>query len=423
MKKFLFCIALAACFSGPVNAADTARVLFIGNSYTAVNNLPDIISQMALSGGDVLQYSSNTPGGSTFQQHSGDATTLSLIAQGGWDYVVLQGQSQMPSFPDNQVATEVYPYAKILDSLVHQSNPCAHTVFYMTWGRENGDASNCPVFPPVCTYEGMDSLLQLRYTIMADSNSAFLSPVGRVWHSLRQNNPGIDLYQADESHPTENGSFAAACSFYSLFFNKNPANLNYNYTLNAADAAIIKTTAENIVFDSLTFWQRFDPLPTADFIFVSNGNGSYNFMPSGYVPHVTGYEWNFGDGSPNAFLTNPTHTFTTADSFTVCLTVFTPCDTVTTCKTIGVGPVGIGDLTRDKDVILYPNPVKDLLRFRGKKGNYQYDLFTITGKKLRSGTVTVPGQLSIGSASPGMYILQMQDEKGRRETLKITVSK
>jgi len=291
----------------------------------------------------------------------------------------------------------------------------------MTWGRKNGDASNCAVFPPVCSYEGMDSLLQLRYTNMADSNSAFLSPVGRIWHSLRQNYPGIELYQADESHPAESGSFAAACSFYSLFFNKNPGNLNYNYTLNAADAAIIKTTARNIVFDSLTYWQRFDPLPVADFTFVSNGNGSYTFMPAGNVPHVTGYEWNFGDGSANSFSANPIHTFTTADSSTVCLTVFTDCDTVTSCKTIGVGPVGISGLTSDKSIRLYPNPVRDLLQLTGKKGNYQFNLFTITGKKVRSGAVTVPGRLSFGPASPGIYILQMQDEKGQRQNFKITV--
>ncbi|NDD55938.1 hypothetical protein EBZ39_19080, partial [bacterium] len=118
---------------------------------------------------------SSTPGGYTFQQHSIDVNTLNYIQQGGWDYVVLQQQSQMPSFPDNDVIANTYPYARFLDSMINEYNDCAETVFYMTWGRQNGDASNCANWPPVCTYQGMDSLLRLRYTNMANDNNAILS--------------------------------------------------------------------------------------------------------------------------------------------------------------------------------------------------------------------------------------------------------
>ena len=38
------------------------KVLFIGNSYTEVNNLPQIISDIASSMGDTIQISSYTPG-------------------------------------------------------------------------------------------------------------------------------------------------------------------------------------------------------------------------------------------------------------------------------------------------------------------------------------------------------------------------
>jgi hypothetical protein len=166
-------------------------VLFLGNSYTYVNDLPKTIADMALSTNDTLIYDSNCPGGYTLQGHATNATSLNKIKQGNWDYVVLQEQSQYPSFPINQVETDVFPYAKLLDSLIHVSNPCAETVFYMTWGRKNGDASNCPSWPPVCTYNGMDSLLRLRYETMATSNKALLSPVSVVWKYLRTNNPLI----------------------------------------------------------------------------------------------------------------------------------------------------------------------------------------------------------------------------------------
>jgi hypothetical protein len=169
-------ISLIAAFlcSGLVVQAKTLRVLFIGNSYTAVNNLPSQIAQLADGTHDTLIYDMSAPGGYTFQQHTTNTTTLSKIQQGNWDYVVLQEQSQLPSFPDAQVASDVYPYAHALDSIIHENNPCAKTIFYVTWGRKNGDASNCAFFPPVCTYDGMDSLLQLRYSKWLSSTAVLL---------------------------------------------------------------------------------------------------------------------------------------------------------------------------------------------------------------------------------------------------------
>lgn len=69
-------------------------------------------------------------------------------------------------------------------------------------GKKEGDAGNCPFWPPVCTYSGMDSLLNLRYRMMAEDNDALLSPVGQVWHYIRDNHPEIELYNADMSHPS-----------------------------------------------------------------------------------------------------------------------------------------------------------------------------------------------------------------------------
>lgn len=43
----------------------TKKVLFLGNSYTAVNNLPQMMADVAVSAGDSLWFDSNTPGGYT----------------------------------------------------------------------------------------------------------------------------------------------------------------------------------------------------------------------------------------------------------------------------------------------------------------------------------------------------------------------
>ncbi len=230
------------------------RALFLGNSYTYANNLPQMVADAAISTGDTLLFDSNTPGSYTLKMHSTNAASLAKIAAGNWDYVVLQEQSQLPSLPDENVAVEVFPYARLLDSLINTQNFSPETAFYMTWGRKNGDATICPQWPPVCTYEGMDSLLNLRYRMMADSNNAIVSPVGAVWKFIRESFPQIELYQADGSHPSVAGSYAAACSFYTAFFRKDPTFITYNAGLPDADASKIRAAAKIVVYDSLAKW-------------------------------------------------------------------------------------------------------------------------------------------------------------------------
>jgi hypothetical protein len=148
--KNSFCLIVLFCTAFIVNG-QTTNVLFIGNSYTFVNNLPQTLTDIALSKGDTLMYDISTPGGYTLNLHTTNATTLSKINSQAWDFVVLQEQSQLPSFSPVQVATDVFPFARHLDSLILVNDSCTETVFYMTWGRKNGDLSNCAVYPPVCT--------------------------------------------------------------------------------------------------------------------------------------------------------------------------------------------------------------------------------------------------------------------------------
>jgi hypothetical protein len=195
-------------------------VLFLGNSYTSYNNLPNLVANVAASVGDTLEFDSYTPGGYSFQLHSNDSNAIAKIKSKAWHYVVLQEQSQLPSFPWPLVESNVFPFAKKLDSMVKENNTCSRTIFYNTWGRKNGDPSNCASWPPVCSYAGMDSLLSLRYKWMADSNAALISPVAAVWKQIRNTDSSIELYQSDESHPSLAGSYAAACCFYATIFSK-----------------------------------------------------------------------------------------------------------------------------------------------------------------------------------------------------------
>ena len=255
MKKTVSFIALLLCVTVLMAQGERKRVLFIGNSYTDVNNLPQLVQRVAESAGDVLEYESNTPGGCTFQQHCTNRS-MSLIQQGGWDVVVLQEQSQLPSFPQSQVEVEVFPYAQQLVEAVYTNNPDGEAMFYMTWGRKNGDERNAPYFPVLGSYEGMDSMLYERYMYMARQYDASVCPVGRVWRYLRTNNPEIELYQPDESHPSLAGSYAAACAFYTLIFHRSQLHITYQPEIGIAQAVTIREAVQRVVFDTLRFWLR-----------------------------------------------------------------------------------------------------------------------------------------------------------------------
>ncbi len=261
MKTKILFLAVALLALSASLQAQPKKVLFIGNSYTEVNNLPRLVQLVSESAGDRLEYQSNTPGGCTFQQHCNNHS-MNSIRQGGWDVVVLQEQSQLPSFPQPQVEVELFPYAQQLVEAVYNNNPEGEAMFYMTWGRKYGDQQNAPYFPVLGTYEGMDSMLYERYMYMARQYDASVCPVGRVWRYLRTNYPEIELYQSDGSHPSLAGSYAAACAFYTLIFHRSPQYITYPHNIHdsleidSSQAVIIREAVQTVVFDTLSFWLR-----------------------------------------------------------------------------------------------------------------------------------------------------------------------
>ena len=235
---------------------DSLNVLFIGNSYIASNNLPGLIASIANYMGDNLNFQTSLVGGATLQNHTTNNNTINLILDGNWDYVILQEQSQYPSFPLWQVEQEVFPYASDLSQIIHETNDCGDVVFFMTWGRENGDQSNCTNWPPICTYEGMDDLLKERYLMMANENNAQVSPVGAVWRYIRDAEYDIDLYGPDGSHPSFLGSYVAAVCFYTTLFRKNPLEIPWYSELGVSEnnVELINAVVNSVVFNDLNQW-------------------------------------------------------------------------------------------------------------------------------------------------------------------------
>jgi len=406
MKKLYFMLILFSMHS--LYSQDTKNVLFLGNSYTSVNNLPSLVQQVAASTGNTFTYDSNTPGGHRLKGHITNTTSINKIQAGNWDYVVLQDQSQYPSFPDVQVAIEVYPYATQLSNLIKQYNPCAKPAFYMTWGRENGDAGNCAGWPAVCTYESMDDLLRQRYQIMANDNNGIASPVGAVWRYLRTNHPTLDLYSGDGSHPSLTGSYAGAITFYCTLFRKDPTLVTFNSSLSNADATIIKNAVKLVVFDDLAEWNidKYDPIAT-----FNNINTNETFTFTNTSQNAISYAWDFGDGNTSTD-ENPAHTYATIGDFTVTLTIANCEKTDVTTNDITVNALGVEDEEYNANFTLVKNPVDNILEIESSKfnsGNYTLEVYSVIGQRIfkKQSTLQTNQKINTSSLQSGIYLIQV----------------
>ena len=206
-----------------VKRAKKLRVLFIGNSYSF--KIPQQFKKLAQAEGHKLEVAQETKGGWTLAKHAASRQTLDRIAKGKWDIVVLQEQSQLPSFGESQRQQKMYPAAKSLAAAIREAG--AIPVFFLTWGRKDGDQQNLKSFPND-TYTAMQERLTQGYDRAANqAGEAWVVPVGKVWATLRAEKRDHYLYANDGSHPSAGGNYLGACVFYTTFYDAevdNPSN-------------------------------------------------------------------------------------------------------------------------------------------------------------------------------------------------------
>lgn len=397
MKNIQLLLCLSLIFNYSIGQT-TKKVLFLGNSYTSVNNLPALISNLAISKGNNLVYDSNTPGGHRFLNHAVNQTSLAKITSDNWDYVVLQAQSQEGAFPDGQLDTEVYPYAEILNDSVKANNPCSESMFYMTWGRENGDQQNCQFYPPFCTYNGMQERLRYAYLNMANDNDASVAPVGVAWRYVRENHPSIDLYTADESHPSIYGSYLAACVFYTSIFREAISGSTYYASISQTDAEILQDVASMIVLDSMNTWNIGAYDLQADFSYTINGS-EVNFTNTS--SNMGNSYWDFGDGN-SSNLSSPTHQYGSISSFNVMLVEDDGCKQDTTYQTIDLNTTGL--VENKGDLIL--TQTESNLKLISLKSYTSFEIYALNGKKVLIGKMN-SDQINIESLDKGVYVLRL----------------
>jgi len=357
-----------------------------------------MLQSLAAAMGDTLIFNQSDPGGYTLQEHLSYPPTIALILSQQWDIVVLQEQSQFPSFPPSQVDTQVYPYARKLDSIIHASYSCTQTMFMMTWGHANGDPGNCAYYPVVCTYNGMQRRIRESYLQMTLDNNAIVAPVGATWKLVRDSFPSIGLYQSDDSHPALSGSYLQACVLYSSIFHKRTAGCTYLAGVLPADAAILQRIADKVTMDSLTLWQQHGHYPYAGFSYALSGNTAAFTSDN---PIITANNWAFGDGTNNT-TPDPSHTYSSDGSYVVSHTVSNSCFAETQIDTLRIGTTGINNLSQGSLLkIAMQGSSISFISF-GNDPIDQMDVYGIDGRNI--GHYVFRDNKATIDLPPGMYI-------------------
>ena len=213
---FLTGISLSlSCNSEPASGqSQSLRLLFIGNSYTYVNALPELVDALADSIGVQLDVSSVTFGGVSLEDHWNEGTARSLLASKHWDIVVLQqGPSSLPESRVN-----LLDYATRFNAEIKKAG--ARPAFYSVWP----DQSRPDAFDAA-----RDS-----YTIAADSLHGMLFPASEAWRAAWRRDDSLMLYGPDGLHPTQLGTYLVALVMTAELTGHSPMELPAGVTVGGA---------------------------------------------------------------------------------------------------------------------------------------------------------------------------------------------
>ena len=417
MRRWLILIQLIV-WACTANAQDTLSVLFLGNSYTSVNNLSQLVRDVSSAAGKTLIIDSNTPGGYTISGHVNDATSLAKISQGVWDYIVIQEQSQIPTI-DYYRYNDMYPALTELKALAEQYNPCVKLITYMTWGRRFGgqqcDQGNVNCSPVFVDFNHMQDSLTSAYTQISDSLSIQCAPVGVSWQNVL-NDTNLVLHSNDNSHPALEGSYLAALTIFSCIWKIPSYGNSYTAGLSTDIVQYFQDKSDATVFGHSIDWNLMINKPVADFSYNQLDN-SVLFMnlSSSEAGAVLEYLWDFGDGETSDLI-NPTHVYLSEGFYNVKLYANDCLFSDTTFQDVVIETLGMANFNRDFATI-DPNPCTDMITIQLESQNevVEYFVFDILGKIQDSGVIESTAITLDSSGWPdGVYFLQLGSGENKK---------
>jgi hypothetical protein len=240
-------------------------ILLVGNSYTSFNELDQKLEMILDNSGENSEVDSVTGGGMKLADHEENAneqgSQLNSKLSERHDYVILQDQSQVPSFTtdtnfwiDSKNAVE-----ELNERIISEGG---QTILFMTWGRKDGGTNE--LRNP--DYLTMQLHLQQGYEMFLENSTSiekpvFLAPVGLAYKHLyhKVNDSGIDptqgnnsfsaLYSSDGSHPSLEGSYLSSCVIYTVISGKSPVGEYFPSEITADRALELQQAAASTIFN------------------------------------------------------------------------------------------------------------------------------------------------------------------------------
>lgn len=179
------------------------KILFIGNSFTARNNMPQLLVDLASARGIDVRYDLIQADGASLRMHWNKGDAAKAIAKGNYDWVGLQEQSTLPVKNALRMRENVALFVEPVAS------SGAKLALYLTWARRNAPESQ--------------QAITTAYQSAGKEFGATVVPAGVAWQTFlaKHKTPVLHVHDKDMSHPTLAGSYLAACVFLAVLFNEN----------------------------------------------------------------------------------------------------------------------------------------------------------------------------------------------------------
>jgi hypothetical protein len=191
-------VLLCTTASGAAAPAKSLRVLFVGNSLTATNDLPAYVAGLAASGGHRVEHEAVTVGGYSLEDHWNLGDARRALATRSWDVVVMQ---QGPSaLPESQANLREWASRFADEARSKGTRPALLTVW------------------PESYRQGALPEVIRSYARAAAAAGAELLPAGLAWERAWGCNRRLALYGGDGFHPSPLGTYAAALVVYGRLF-------------------------------------------------------------------------------------------------------------------------------------------------------------------------------------------------------------
>lgn len=191
------------------------KILFIGNSYTFFNDMPELFKALAKENGHETDVISVTKGGRFLWQNidldDEFSHDVAKAFEDEYDVAILQDQSLVAVDSPENFLRGIKAHCDRLKS--------KRIILYATWGRKEGSDK---LAERNITSMEMYERLDCQYTKAASSLGAELSNVGKAFKYIYTNFPEIDVYKPDLSHPSYLGSCLAAMVHYKTIYGEPP---------------------------------------------------------------------------------------------------------------------------------------------------------------------------------------------------------